>query len=342
MQIRSLTDMSEFSFRFLTCFALIFTGGSVACTEADSAEGQRPVPSASPVSTSTAPALKPLEIQPVIISPVKIKPIESKSHGPKPARVIIERTLEGGFVTAVGKEVGPALAQVAKRALVWWINPRTDLRKKDEIDLIYSVPDEGEPVVHAIWFKSGKLETTKSAVWYKADKNEYPRWFQPDGAELAVRLVNAPIRRYEQITSLLKDGRGHKGMDFKAPVGAKIFAPFSGKIVRKNWSRRGNGLCLDIERSDGVRIYLLHLDKIVKGIGVGSWVKTGQHIAFSGNTGRSTAPHLHYQIQKSRGGRVLDPLKMHKSTRFRLQGDEVKRMRHRLSRLESLRTESIR
>ena len=131
-------------------------------------------------------------------------------------------------------------------------------------------------------------------------------------------------------------------MDFKAPVGSKIYAPFSGKVVRKNWSRRGNGLCLDIQRPNGQRIYLLHLDRIVPGIRPGSWVKVGQHIAFSGNTGRSTAPHLHYQIEKTHRGRVLDPLKMHKSTRFRLQADEAKRMRHRLSRLNGLRSRSIR
>jgi murein DD-endopeptidase MepM/ murein hydrolase activator NlpD len=342
MQVRSLTEMSEYFFRHIAYAGVLLLIPILACTKADSAEGNGPSTAELKGTARSSTIVKPMEIQPVMILPAQVQAKEERPTGPQFARIVIDRTLEGGFVTAVGKEQGPALSQVAKRALVWWINPRTDLRKKDELELVYSQPTEGEPVIHAIWFKSGKLATTKSAVLFKSEKNDFPRWFQPDGSELAVRLVNGPIRYYEQITSLLKDGRGHKGMDFKAPVGSKIYAPFAGKIVRKNWSRRANGLCLDIQRSDGVRIYLLHLDKIVRGLGVGSWVKTGQHIAFSGNTGRSTAPHLHYQIEKTRRGRVLDPLKMHKSTRFRLQADELTRMRHRLSRLDRLRSESIR
>lgn len=316
------------------------------CAEADSAEAPANKSTVNTQAQIVQTSSKTMKLRPFTLNapaePSTAKRLKKPKNGPRYAKVSIKRTLEGGFVKAVGSAVGPALAQVVKRALVWWINPRTDLRKGDSIEVVYETPEGLEPLAHAIWFRSSKLEKTMVAVRYKADKNEFPRWFQPDGSELALRLVKGPIRRYEQITSLLMDGRGHKGMDFKAPVGSKIYAPFSGKVVRKNWSRRGNGLCLDIQRPNGQRIYLLHLDRIVPGIRPGSWVKVGQHIAFSGNTGRSTAPHLHYQIEKTQRGRVLDPLKMHKSTRFRLQADEAKRMRHRLSRLNGLRSRSIR
>ena len=78
-------------------------------------------------------------------------------------------------------------------------------------------------------------------------------------------------------------------MDFKSPW-VQNLSPFNATVVRKNWSTRRNGLCLDLQRSDGVRIYLLHLDKVLPNIRVGTRVKTGQPIALSGNTGRSTAP----------------------------------------------------
>jgi murein DD-endopeptidase len=337
VQAGALIEMSNVQMTKSCFFCVLMSALVSACSDADSADKTL-------VETGVAAKIddkKDVGNQVLTSSSAPGQTVKTPPTGPQYLRVVVERTLEGSFVRDVGAVQGPALAQVAKRALVWWINPRTDLRKNDVIELVYDIPDEGEPKIFAIWFTSSKLGQTLTAVRFHAQGNEFPRWFQPDGSELAVRLVNGPIRRYEQITSLLKDGRGHKGMDFKAPVGSKIYAPFSGKIVRKNWSRRGNGLCLDIERPNGIRIYLLHLDKVVSGLGVGSWVKAGQHVAFSGNTGRSTAPHLHYQIEKTRRGRVLDPLKMHKSTRFRLQGDEVKRMRHRLSRLERLRSRSI-
>ena len=310
-----------------------------ACEGQTSAQNETPTAEGNDASSSG----KAISIQPVTLDiPIEAPKKRVDPNAPKYAQISITSTLEGGFVRAVGRELGPALAQVAKRALVWWVNPRTDFRKNDKIEIVYSVHKDKEPTIHAIWFSSQKLKTTKTAVWYKAEKNEFHRWFQPDGSELALRLKNSPIRRYEQITSLLKDGRGHKGMDFKSPVGSKIYAPFPATVVRRNWSTRRNGLCLDLQRSDGIRIYLLHLDKILPNVRVGTRVKTGQHIAFSGNTGRSTAPHLHYQIEKTQRGRVLDPLKMHKTSRFRLQGDEVKRMRLRLSRLKSLRSEPVR
>lgn len=318
--------------------SLALTMALFACGGQTSAQNEPKLPADSGIQETQ----KPLEIQPVTLDiPAPAPAKKADPNAPKYAQITITSTLEGGFVRAVGRELGPALSQVAKRALVWWVNPRTDLRKNDKIEIVYSVHTDKEPSIHAIWFFSQKLKTTKTAVWYKADKNEFHRWFQPDGAELALRLVNSPIRRYEQITSLLKDGRGHKGMDFKSPVGSKIYAPFDATVVRRNWSTRRNGLCLDLQRADGVRIYLLHLAKVLPNIRVGTRVKAGQFIALSGNTGRSTAPHLHYQIEKTQRGRVLDPLKMHKTKRFRLQGDEVKRMRHRLSRLESLRSEPV-
>ena len=269
----------------------LFAMSTFACACADSAESRSTKPADSGVTTNTSTNPKPLELQPFTLDSPGADSTPKAPAGPSFAKILIKRTLEAGFVDAVGSRSGPALSQVVKRALVWWINPRTDLRKGDTIEVFYELPDDAEPLVHAIWFKSSKLNKAMTAVRFRASKNEFYRWFQPDGRELASRLVNAPIRRYEQITSLLMDGRGHKGMDFKAPVGSKIYAPFSGKIVRKNWSRRGNGLCLDIQRPNGHRIYLLHLDRILPKIRVGSWVKAGQHIAFSGNTGRSTAPH---------------------------------------------------
>ena len=244
------------------------------------------------------------------------------------------------MVKEVGAQVGPALAQVVKRALVWWVNPRSDLRKGDTVEVVYEIRSGEEPTVHALWFHSQKLGRAFEVVRYKPDAERFPRWYQPDGTELELRLVGGPIGDYEQVTSLLRDGRRHKGVDFKAPVGTPILAPFSGKVVRKNWSRRGNGNCLDIERSNGQRIYLLHLDRIKPGIAVGSRVKAGQQVAWSGNTGRSTAPHLHYQIQQGHRGRILDPFRIHETKRVGLEPAALGPMKARLQKLGTLRTRS--
>ncbi len=135
-------------------------------------------------------------------------------------------------------------------------------------------------------------------------------------------LVDAPIDDYEQITSLLRDGRKHKGVDFKAPVGTPVRATFDGVIVRKNWNFRGNGNSLEVQESGGqgrTALYL-HLSEIPKSVKVGDSVKRGQPFAKSGNTGHSFAPHLHYQLMK--GATVVDPFESQKTGRQSLPSED--------------------
>ena len=250
----------------------------------------------------------------------------------------IESSLEAAVVAKVGKTHGPALAQVAKRVLVWWVSPTTDLRKGDRLELVYRIRENGEePEVKAIWFRSEKLGETKSAVRYQPEGARWERWYAPDGKEVELRLVGGPIKDYEQVTSLLRDGRRHRGVDFKTDVGTPIYAPFSGRIVRRNWSFRGNGNSLDIQGEGGMHALLLHLSSIDRKVRRGSWVKKGQLIAKSGNTGRSTAPHLHYQLERA-NKRIVDPFRFHKTQRFELDKGEWPELRARLGKYATLRT----
>lgn len=249
----------------------------------------------------------------------------------------IEGSLEGAMIRIAGSEQGPRLSQVVKRVLVWWMNLRRDLRKGDRIEVVYELQaGDAEPIAHAIWFTSSKLGGLRTAVRFRTSGDTFARWYDAEGAEVAKRLAAPPIRDYEQITSLLKDGRRHKGVDFKAPVGTPIIAPFNGVVARRNWSRRRNGNCLELINSkNGNNAYFLHLDSIPKHIQPGRRVKVGDVVASSGNTGRSTAPHLHYQLERK--GRVLDPFRVQKTQRRRLSPENQQAAKTALARYETLR-----
>ena len=131
---------------------------------------------------------------------------------------------------------------------------------------------------------------------------------------MPMQLKNTPIKDYQQVTSLVGDGRGHAGMDFKAPVGTEIASPLAGKVLRANWNWSGNGNCIEIEYADGTLAKFLHLSE--NKVKVGESVAAGQVIALSGNTGHSTAPHLHYQLNQ--GAKVLDPVAYHGTSRRQL------------------------
>lgn len=237
------------------------------------------------------------------------------------ASVNLQGALETGIVQQVGSGVGPALAQVVNRALVWWVETPSGLMRNDIIDVVFEERANEEPVLHAIRFKSGKNGKTHSAFRFQPDGEPYARFYEPDGRELELRLTDSPIDEYDQVTSLLRDGRGHNGVDFRAPVGTPVKAPFTGIVKRKNWNFRYNGNCLELHEIGGKRrrALFLHLDELPKNLKVGGRVQKGEVIAASGNSGRSFAPHLHYQLMRDEK-RAIDPFDSHDTWRRTLPG----------------------
>lgn len=102
---------------------------------------------------------------------------------------------------------------------------------------------------------------------------------------------------------ILKSMRMHNGMDFTAPTGTPIYASGNGKVVRAGLSSTF-GKVVYIEHGYGYKTIYAHMSKIKAKL----WqtVKRGDIIGYVGNTGRSKAPHLHYEVHKD--GRPVDPI----------------------------------
>lgn len=100
----------------------------------------------------------------------------------------------------------------------------------------------------------------------------------------------------------------HRGMDFGVPVGTPILAPGDGVVENAFWDDGGGGNVIFLKHPDGLKTAYLHLSafKVVKG----QAVKAGDVIALSGNTGKSTGPHLHFEVRipKPGGDTRLNPL----------------------------------
>ncbi|SED18244.1 Peptidase family M23 [Tenacibaculum sp. MAR_2009_124] len=102
---------------------------------------------------------------------------------------------------------------------------------------------------------------------------------------------------------ILKSWRMHNGMDFTAPSGTPIFASGNGKIIRSERSATF-GNVVYIEHGYGYKTIYAHMSKIVGR--KGQKVKRGDLIGYVGNTGRSAAPHLHYEVHKN--NRPVNPI----------------------------------
>ena len=125
-------------------------------------------------------------------------------------------------------------------------------------------------------------------------------------------------------------------MDFKAPVGSPVVTPKAGTVTRVNWNTRPNGNCIEIRFADGTLAKFLHLEET--SVRPNQHVRAGQRIATSGNTGRSTAPHLHYQLD--RGRRTIDPVKYHGTTQRSLSQAEMASFERTRVRFEGVLSQS--
>jgi murein DD-endopeptidase MepM/ murein hydrolase activator NlpD len=95
----------------------------------------------------------------------------------------------------------------------------------------------------------------------------------------------------------------HSGVDFSAPAGTVIYATGDGRVARTDFDR-GNGQFIVIEHAEGFTSKYAHIKRFL--IREGEKVKRGQAIAEVGSTGRSTSPHLHYEI--AHRGMTINPM----------------------------------
>jgi len=105
-----------------------------------------------------------------------------------------------------------------------------------------------------------------------------------------------------RLDPIYKTKKFHKGMDFSAPIGTKVFATGNGTISFLGW-KQGYGNCIIIDHGYGYKTLYAHLHKF--NVKKGAKVTRGSVIAFVGNTGKSTGPHLHYEVHLN--GKAIDP-----------------------------------
>lgn len=229
-------------------------------------------------------------------------------------------------------EENPAGVSAVFARLFWWdLDLTKDIQPADTIMALYRiVGDEVDMPVASIY--SNKLKKEIKAYRFQRSTDSKPSYWSPTGEEIPYRLENSPIEDYYQITERLGGGRNHKGYDFKADVGADISSPKNGVISRVNWQAQGNGNCIDVTYSDGVSAYFLHLDEVL--VKEGQNVVAGQVIAKSGNTGRSTSPHLHYELHK--GSKLLEPGEYHGKFRRQLTKAEMPAFEEEIARWNAL------
>ena len=138
--------------------------------------------------------------------------------------------------------------------------------------------------------------------YYLYSTEEFNEYFDKNGKGMTKSLMKTPINGARLSSSygmrkhpILGYNKMHKGLDFAAPTGTPIFAAGNG-IVEYVGRNGGYGKYIRIRHDSTYKTAYAHLNSYKKGIGNGVRVKQGDIIGYVGSTGRSTGPHLHYEI----------------------------------------------
>ena len=146
-----------------------------------------------------------------------------------------------------------------------------------------------------------------------------------DGARLSSRFGRRkhPILGYTRM---------HKGIDFAAPPGTPIYAAGSGTVIYAG-RKGGYGKYVKIRHNGTYETAYAHMKGYGRGVRRGARVRQGQIIGYVGSTGRSTGPHLHYEVH--RGGQQVNPLRIKMPSGRKLAGVELREFGEILSQYEA-------
>ncbi len=179
-----------------------------------------------------------------------------------------------------------------------------DIRKRDRFQIMYEIfIDENKKIVETgnIIYANLVLSGEDNSLYF-FNKEGSVGHYDKNGKSIKKALMKTPINgaRLSSPFGMRKhpiDGfnKMHKGTDFAAPMGTPIMASGDGVIKKAGWCG-GGGNCVVIRHNSTYQTIYAHMSKFASGIRSGVRVKQGQTIGFVGSTGKSTGPHLHYEV----------------------------------------------
>ena len=180
---------------------------------------------------------------------------------------------------------------------------------------------------------------------YKFGSDKSYGYFDINGKSVEKALMKTPINgaRLSSPFGMRKhpiDGfnKMHRGTDFAAPMGTPIMASGDGVIKKAGWCG-GGGNCVVIKHNSTYKTVYAHMSKFAIGIRSGVRVKQGQTIGFVGSTGKSTGPHLHYEVIVN--GKKINSQTLKLPSGKILKGSERKIFETQKIKLDVLKSEKI-
>tara|TARA_B100001057_G_scaffold10999_1_gene10420 strand:+ start:245 stop:1537 length:1293 start_codon:yes stop_codon:yes gene_type:complete len=255
--------------------------------------------------------------------------------------------LDSLYKSATKRKVPPNIIIEFARVYGFQVDFQRDIRKKDSFQIMYEVfVDDNKKIIESgnILFANLKLSGENLPLYY-FDKKGSEGHYDKNGKSIKKALMKTPINgaRLSSPFGMRKhpiDGfnKMHKGTDFAAPMGTPIMASGDGVIKKAGWCG-GGGNCIVIKHNSTYQTIYAHMSKFAVGIRGGVRVKQGQTIGYVGSTGKSTGPHLHYEVVVN--GKKVNSQKLNLPSGKILKGEERKLFETKKIKLDVLKSEKI-
>tara|TARA_B100001057_G_scaffold480919_1_gene554335 strand:- start:208 stop:1497 length:1290 start_codon:yes stop_codon:yes gene_type:complete len=255
--------------------------------------------------------------------------------------------LQSLYKSATDKKIPVNTIIELARIYGFQIDFQRDIRKKDRFQIMYEVfVDENGKKIETgnILFANLILSGEDNSLYYFDIEGSIGH-YDKNGKSIQKALMKTPINgaRLSSPFGMRKhpiDGfnKMHRGTDFAAPTGTPIMASGSGTIKKAGWCG-GGGNCVVIKHNSTYQTVYAHMSKFAKGIKKGIRVKQGQTIGYVGSTGKSTGPHLHYEVIVN--GKKVNSQKLKLPSGKILKGEERKIFETKKIKIDVLKSEKI-
>ena len=257
------------------------------------------------------------------------------------ARSVIEDSL---YLAGRRAEVHDDALMELIRLFSWDVDFQHDIHAGDSFDIVYDVlstADGEQTRVDYLQYASLELRGTRLEAYRFVHANGSAGYYDADGRSVRKWLMRTPIdgarlssgfgKRRHPILGYTKM---HKGTDFAAPKGTPIYAAGDG-VVTAAGRKGAYGKYIRIRHNREYSTAYAHLSGYAKGLKKGLRVEQGQVIGYVGSTGRSTGPHLHYEVLEN--DRQINPMKVKKQVVARLEGAELAAFRKQVAEIVAIR-----
>ena len=212
--------------------------------------------------------------------------------------------LQSLYKASTDEDIPPNIIIEFARIYGFQVDFQRDIRRKDKFQIMYEVfLNKDKKIIETgeILFANLKLSGQNNSLYY-FDNEKSEGHYDKNGKSVQKALMKTPINgaRLSSSFGMRKhpiDGfnKMHRGTDFAAPKGTPIMASGNGIIKKVGWCG-GGGNCIKIKHNSTYETVYAHMSKFARGIKKGVRVKQGQTIGYVGSTGKSTGPHLHYEV----------------------------------------------